>query len=352
MLNTGNTLGGYFSSNFHFIAYSGAVNTLEFTDQENDVDARTGSSTWWKNGVSVASIAGDAIHGARFDNAYSASGSGGVGFTVGLEFCTCNGGSPFADYASVATTAILVDSNITLGIGFDVEGTIQTDFLKYKTLYSVDASGNETAASVTSGGAISGLTLAASSTASISGVTTTKGLVSQSGTYGAQNIGGTAPVSEFLGSGSTAGISVGYGGWASSGGTTYQALYYISRGAAPGSFGASVSTDNVRFKFFGDDGSTTGGVAFAQISASVTGTVSTGVVPGQLIFSTWNLSGTIVTDLTLSGASATFGVTLGIPQATWADNQTCTAGQISVDASYVYACTASNTVKRAALSTF
>jgi hypothetical protein len=46
------------------------------------------------------------------------------------------------------------------------------------------------------------------------------------------------------------------------------------------------------------------------------------------------------------------GSHVGIPQATWADNQTCTTGQISVDASYIYVCTATNTVKRAALSTF
>ena len=43
---------------------------------------------------------------------------------------------------------------------------------------------------------------------------------------------------------------------------------------------------------------------------------------------------------------------LGIPQATWADNQTCSAGQISVDASFIYVCTATNTVKRVAISTF
>lgn len=37
---------------------------------------------------------------------------------------------------------------------------------------------------------------------------------------------------------------------------------------------------------------------------------------------------------------------------TWANNTTCTAGQIMVDAGFIYVCTAANTVKRAALSTF
>jgi hypothetical protein len=54
---------------------------------------------------------------------------------------------------------------------------------------------------------------------------------------------------------------------------------------------------------------------------------------------------------TITGALNVTG-TLAIPQATWTDTQTCTAGQISVDASYVYVCTSSNTVKRAALSSF
>ena len=37
---------------------------------------------------------------------------------------------------------------------------------------------------------------------------------------------------------------------------------------------------------------------------------------------------------------------------TWADNHTCTTGQAVWDANYIYVCTATNTVKRAALSTF
>lgn len=52
-----------------------------------------------------------------------------------------------------------------------------------------------------------------------------------------------------------------------------------------------------------------------------------------------------------AGFSLLTGV-LGIPQATWTDTQTCSVGQISVDANYVYACTSTNVVKRAALSTF
>ncbi|MBV9289381.1 MAG: hypothetical protein JO288_16470 [Hyphomicrobiales bacterium] len=43
---------------------------------------------------------------------------------------------------------------------------------------------------------------------------------------------------------------------------------------------------------------------------------------------------------------------LGSPLATWAPNQSCSPGQVSVDANYIYVCTAQNTVKRAPLSSF
>lgn len=56
--------------------------------------------------------------------------------------------------------------------------------------------------------------------------------------------------------------------------------------------------------------------------------------------------------VTIGSGGLAVGGTIGIPQATWTDTQTCTAGQISVDASYIYVCTATNTVKRAALSGF
>lgn len=47
-----------------------------------------------------------------------------------------------------------------------------------------------------------------------------------------------------------------------------------------------------------------------------------------------------------------YSANLSLTPSTWADTQTCTAGQIAVDGSYIYVCTATNTVKRAALSAF
>lgn len=57
--------------------------------------------------------------------------------------------------------------------------------------------------------------------------------------------------------------------------------------------------------------------------------------------------------ITLNGASGVkIASVFGLTPATWADNQTCAAGQITADTGFIYVCTASNTVKRAALSTF
>lgn len=63
--------------------------------------------------------------------------------------------------------------------------------------------------------------------------------------------------------------------------------------------------------------------------------------------------------LAASGSGAVFvqsplalTAVLGLAPATWADNHTCTFGQISVDTGFIYVCTATNTVERAALSSF
>jgi hypothetical protein len=56
--------------------------------------------------------------------------------------------------------------------------------------------------------------------------------------------------------------------------------------------------------------------------------------------------------IALTGSSIAISGTLGIPQVTWTDTQTCTTGQISVDASFIYVCTSTNVVKRATLASF
>lgn len=99
----------------------------------------------------------------------------------------------------------------------------------------------------------------------------------------------------------------------------------------------------------------------AAASFSIAGGAGTGTgAGGDMLFKVAPAGGagstqnSLSTALTISGTTkaATFAGTLGVPQATWADNQTCTAGQISVDANFIYVCTSANTVKRAAISAF
>jgi len=56
--------------------------------------------------------------------------------------------------------------------------------------------------------------------------------------------------------------------------------------------------------------------------------------------------------LNVTGNVAVSGGFLGAAQSTRANNSPGTAGQISTDANYIYVCTAANTWKRVALSTF
>jgi fibronectin-binding autotransporter adhesin len=60
-------------------------------------------------------------------------------------------------------------------------------------------------------------------------------------------------------------------------------------------------------QFIGDDGSTTGGIVAAQINGEALGTVSTGIVPSGLLFSTLNNAGTLTQAFELdNNQNATF----------------------------------------------
>ena len=74
------------------------------------------------------------------------------------------------------------------------------------------------------------------------------------------------------------------------------------------------------------------------------------ISPGifQVVNNAYNFVDLSITDAGVVGA----GLTFTAPITTWADNQTCAAGQIVWDASFIYVCTATNTVKRATLASF
>jgi hypothetical protein len=94
-----------------------------------------------------------------------------------------------------------------------------------------------------------------------------------------------------------------------------------------------------------------GAVTVFTLNAPGTGCfVGDRLIPGAAIGAG---SGAYATVATLATTPAPISVSLiGLLPVTWADNQTCVAGQVTVDANFIYVCTSTNTVKRAALSTF
>ena len=85
-------------------------------------------------------------------------------------------------------------------------------------------------------------------------------------------------------------------------GNAYRFIFGKTRGTAVGAVTALQSGDNIaQFMFAGSDGTTVDPVA-AQIAASVDGTVSTGIVPGRLLFSTASSAGTVTERMRINSA--------------------------------------------------
>lgn len=124
--------------------------------------------------------------------------------------------------------------------------------------------------------------------------------------------------------------------------------FYKSRSIDGATAGAVQSGDSLGvLQFYGDtaSGFNVGGVYQVVVDGTVTSTV-----PAKHVWSTGSTSDAMT--LKDNGELWVVGKVVS-SQATPANSSaTCTAGSLWADASYVYACTAANTIKRAALSTF
>jgi hypothetical protein len=112
-----NSRGSIFGSGFVAISSAGATNLLNVTGMELDVKAVAGSSMGHKSGLSIATIAGDAVHGTNYDGALSISAlAGSSGWLNGILFSDYNGLQPIATTGSLIATKGA--STITNGIDF------------------------------------------------------------------------------------------------------------------------------------------------------------------------------------------------------------------------------------------
>jgi hypothetical protein len=197
--------------------------------------------------------------------------------------------------------------------------------------------GNGTAAGFNSGTWV-GIDLTVLANAPSSGSLT--GLLEGMRIYGALGSGATAPSGGLIGIeiGGTGNTSIGWGSAIFIDPSPSTAAISISQaGSASTQASQSINFSNK-----------VGGTVYQSViyeDASAVFEINT--YAGELV----NVNGAPIAQINSSGLNLESGV-LQIPQVTWTDTETCTAGQFTADANYIYFCTTTNTVKRAALSTF
>jgi hypothetical protein len=122
--------------------------------------------------------------------------------------------------------------------------------------------------------------------------------------FSSQTIGSANPLAQVASTATTASLAVMR---ASANAGAPVLMLAKSRGAAPGTLAAVATSDRLgQLQFIGDDGATYNPVG-AEIRATVSGTVSTGVVPTALALYTANASGALTQALALdSSQNATF----------------------------------------------
>jgi hypothetical protein len=101
--------------------------------------------------------------------------------------------------------------------------------------------------------------------------------------------------------GNAAKNSLAIGNFIAGSGSPANLNFYKSRSTTIGVHSTLVNNDNVaNFNFLGDDG--TSFVSVANITCAASGTISTGIIPGKLIFYTANASGALTAALQISNA--------------------------------------------------
>lgn len=144
--------GAFFGMNPYVQAYSGATNLLEVAGAEFNIGMATGSSAWYKAGLTVVDGPTDQVSGSVYDAGIgiSAQSGGNIGFVNGILFGPMNGAFP------VQTTGCLICStgSSTVATGIDFSSLTMTNFLKGPGGFAVNGSGTVAANGINSTGTL------------------------------------------------------------------------------------------------------------------------------------------------------------------------------------------------------
>ena len=146
-LTSGTAKGGIFAINPIAVSYSGATNLLELTGAEFNMSAQTGSSMYYKAGMTVVQGPTDQVQGTVYDTAIGLSNQGGqVGWQNGILFGPMNGAFP------ITATGCLICSTgagtATTGLDFS-SLTLSGNFLAGPNGFNVNGNGSLNAKSGT-----------------------------------------------------------------------------------------------------------------------------------------------------------------------------------------------------------
>jgi len=349
---TGNVTGAYILGN------GSLLTGLPATYGNADVAAYL--PTYTGNLNSVSAVPGAAITGTVANATYAISAGSASTATSANSVAGANvvGTVANATYATSAGSASTATSATTAGT---VTTAAQANITSVGTLTSLSATGNIVGGNVTTAGNVQGAYVKGNGSV-LTGIVTS--IVAGSGISIDQ---ATGAVTVTATGGGGAGNAISYGNTSvdipvSAGNISFNVggladQLKLTNLSGPAGFAGAQFNTGVQV---GNGTNNSQLVAYGNVVLSALGTGYQTSVDGNLnvalrtttSYLTVNSTATLTGGGTVGGNLSISGGFFGSAQSTRANNSSGIAGQISVDANYIYVCTAANTWKRVALSSF
>lgn len=116
-VTAGTSRGGVWALNPVVVAYTGATNYNQIVGVEVNTTMQTGTSAYYKAGISITQNAGDKVGGSVFDAGLNFTNAvGAIGWSYGIAFSNGNGQQPIASTGTLIGT--IGSSTIQNGIDF------------------------------------------------------------------------------------------------------------------------------------------------------------------------------------------------------------------------------------------